>query len=189
MRRPIAMLVSVMLSALAVLAGIARAAAADGDVPGSRDYPGIERFADSIITGYDTRDHDATRLQIAPFVLGDATGDRRPQGRVTRIAYRIAHGYAMQQVMSAFESELTGAGFGKVFACDADLCGRLSFSQGLDVLFLPKMWVDGLRYHYLVGHKSGADGSETWATVLVSHHADFVTAQLVVTEVGASPTK
>ena len=76
-----------------------------------------------------------------------------------------------------------------MFACDAEVCGGTFFSQGLDVLFIPEMWVNGVNYHYLVGRKAGDKGGETWATVLVSHHEDYVTAQLVVTEAAASPTK
>jgi len=187
MRRPIPLLVSVMLSALAAAAGVAQAA--NGDIHGARDYPGIERFAGSVITGYDAKDFDRTRLQTAPFVLGDATGDMRPEGRVTRIAYRTDPGPSIREVYSAFETQLAKAGYETVFACDADACGRVHFSQGLDVLFVPSMWVDGLNYLYFVGRKSGADGGETWATVLVSHHFNTVTAQLVVTEVGAGATR
>ena len=187
MRRPIPLLVSVMLPALAALAGVAQAA--NGDIRGARDYPGIARFAGSVITGYDAKDFDATRLQTAPFENGNATGDMRPEGRVTRIAYRTDPGPSIREVYSAFEAQLADAGYETVFTCDADACGRVHFSQGLDVLFVPFMWVDGLNYLYLVGRKSGADGAETWATVLVSHHFNTVTAQLVVTEVGASATR
>ena len=186
MRRPIPLLVSVLLPALAALAGVAQAA--NGDIRGARDYPGIERFAGSVITGYDAKDSDRTRLQTAPFKNGNATGDMRPEGRVTRIAYRTDPGPSIREVYSAFETQLANAGYETVFTCDADACGRVHFSQGLDVLFVPFMWVDGLNYLYLVGRKSGADG-ETWATVLVSHHFNTVTAQLVVTEVGASATR
>ena len=189
MRRPILFLISVMLSTLAAVAGVALAQAANSDIPGARDYPGIARFAGSVITGYDAKDSDRTRLQTAPFKNGNATGDMRPEGRVTRIAYRTDPGPSIREVYSAFETQLAKAGYETVFTCDADACGRVHFSQGLDVLFVPFMWVDGLNYLYLVGRKSGADGAETWATVLVSHHFNTVTAQLVVTEAGASATR
>ncbi len=184
MRRPIPFLISVMLSILAALAGVSAARAADGDVAGAHDYPGIQRFAGSVITGYDTKDNAATRLQMAPYKNGDATDDRRPQGRVTRIAYRTGPGPTMLDVLHSFEAQLTAAGYETVFTCDAPTCGGVSFSQGVDVLYMPRMWVNGVNYRYLVGRKSGG-GAETWAAVLVSHHADTVTAQLVVTEVSA----
>ncbi len=185
MRRPIPFLVSVMLAALAAVAGVSHARAADGDLTGARDYPGIDRFAGSIITGYDARDAARTRLQTAPFKNGDATGDKRPEGRVTRIAYRTGPGPTMLDVLHSFETQLAKAGYQTVFACEAEACGGTFFSQGVDVLFIPQMWVNGVNYHYFVGRKSEDNGAETWASVLVSHHADYVTAQLVVTEVGA----
>ena len=189
MRRPIPILVSILLSALAAVAGIALAQAANGDLPGASDYPGVARFTGSVITGYDARDSARTRIQTAPFALGDATGDFRPEGRVTRIAYRTTPGPSMEDVLHHFESELAGAGYQTVFTCETDACGRIPFSQGVDVLYVPFMWVDGVNYHYFVGRKTGDNGTETWASVLVSHHANYVTAQLVVTEVDASATR
>lgn len=188
MRRPIPFRAIVALSALAALASVSLARAADGDLPGARDYPGIDRFAGSVITGYDTAESDETRLQTGPFEIGAATGDRRLTGRVTRIAYRTRPGPSIPEVLGTFVTQLAGAGYETVFTCDADACGRIGFSQGLDVLFVPEMWVDGLNYHYFVARKAGGSG-ETWATVLVSHHEDYVTAQLVVTEVGATATR
>ena len=40
------------------------------DVAGARDYPGIGRFGGSVITGYQVKDFDATRMQAAPFKDG-----------------------------------------------------------------------------------------------------------------------
>ena len=51
------------------------------------------------------------------------------------------------------------------------------------------MWVNGVNYRYMVGRKGDENGAETWASVLVSHHGPAITAQLVVTEVGAGATK
>ncbi len=184
MRRPIPFVVSVMLSALTVLAGASCAMAANGDIRGSRDYPGIERFAGSVITGYEAKDFDRTRVQMAPFRNGDATADLRPEGRVTRVAYRIGPGPSMLEVAQSFEAQLTQAGYETVFACDAEVCGGVHFSMGIDVLYVPFMWVNGVNYHYFAGRKTGDNGTETWATVLVSHHLETTTAQLVVTEVG-----
>ena len=115
MRRPIFFPIAMML---VLLAGISIAHAADGDVPGSSDYPGIQRFAGSVITGYEAKDFDRTRLQTAPFVNGDATGDKRPQGRVTRIAYRTGPGPSIPAVAQSFASELTKAGYETVFTCE-----------------------------------------------------------------------
>lgn len=53
-----------MLAVLVLLSlPIAKAAAQTRDVAGSRDYPGIGRFAGSVITGYVVKDFDAARMQ------------------------------------------------------------------------------------------------------------------------------
>jgi outer membrane protein OmpA-like peptidoglycan-associated protein len=88
-----------------------------------------------------------------------------------------------------FETQLAGAGFAPVFSCDTDACGGIPFSEGLDVLPVPQMWVDGFNYHYFVGRKTGDNGAVTWATVLVSQNNDDITTQLVMTEVGAIANK
>src|SRR5215510_13328683 len=81
------------------------------DVAGARDLPGIGRFAGSVITGYDVKDFDAARLQAAAFRDGKPTDARRPEGRVTRIAYRAAPGPSILEVSRNFETQLAKAGF------------------------------------------------------------------------------
>lgn len=57
-----------MLAVLALLSFTATAASAQTrDVAGGRDYPGIGRFAGSVITGYVMKDFDAARMQAAAF--------------------------------------------------------------------------------------------------------------------------
>ncbi|MCB1488205.1 MAG: OmpA family protein [Bauldia sp.] len=177
----------VLLAALA--APLPLAHAQDGDVAGSADYPGIGRFDGSVITGYEVKDFDATRLQAAPFKDGKPTDERRPEGRVTRIAYRTGAGPSMLEVARNFEAQLSGAGFETLLSCGADDCGEIPFSEALDVLPIPLMWVDGFDYDYYAGHKAGEDGSETYATVITSQNNGEITAQLVVTEVGAMANK
>ena len=193
MPRPLSLPLFLVLAALAapavIATGLSEAGAAEGDVTGASDYPGIGRFAGSIITGYDAKDFDATRLQTAPFEDGKATGEQRPEGRVTRIAYRTGPGPSMLEVARNFESQIAGAGYETVFTCDTDGCGGIPFSEALDVLPIPLMWVDGFNYHYFVARKSGDNGAVTWATLLVSQNNDAVTAELVVTEVGAMENK
>ena len=60
----------------ACLAGGDPALAQRGDVPGARDYPGIGRFAGSVVTGYQVKDFDAARVQAAAFKEGRATAAR-----------------------------------------------------------------------------------------------------------------
>ena len=181
--------------ALAVLVALssatlaASAHAQDGDVAGSQDFPGIGRFAGSIITGYDAKDFDATRLQTAPFRDGQPAGEERPEGRVTRIAYRTGPGPSILEVSRNFETQLEAAGFETLLACAVDECGGIPFSEALDVLPIPQMWIDGFDYRYYSGRRSEADGRVTYATVLVSRTNEDITAQLVVTEVGAIADK
>ncbi len=182
----VSLAIAIML-ALAASAPFARAA--DGDVEGSHDYPGIGRFAGSVITGYDAKDFDATRLQTAPFKDGQPTGEKRPEGKVTRIAYRTGAGPSILEVSRNFETQLAKAGFETLLACNVDDCGGIPFSEALDVLPVPQMWVDGFNYRYFAGHKAGENGAETYATVLVSQNNDEITAELVVTEVGAIANK
>lgn len=161
----------------------------EGDVPGSADYPGIGRFAGSVITGYDAKDFDATRLQAAPFANGAPTDERRPEGRVTRIAYRTGPGPSMLEVSRNFVSQLGEAGFDTLLACETDECGGIPFSEGLDILPIPRMWLDGFNYRYYAGYKTNDDGGETYAMLAVSQNNDQITAELVVTEVGAIENK
>ncbi len=189
MWRTISFSVSLTLAALVALIGVSLARAADGDVAGAHDYPGIGRFAGSVITGYDAKDFDATHLQTAAFQDGKATGDERPEGRVTRIAYRTGAGPSMVEVARNFEAQLASAGYETVFTCDTDACGGIPFSEALDVLPVPQMWVDGFNYHYFVGRKAGDNGALTWAMLIVSQNNDDITTELVMTQVGAMANK
>lgn len=164
------------------------AVAQQRDVAGSRDYPGIGRFGGSVITGYQPKDFDATRLQAAPFKDGKATDQRRLEGQVTRIAYRTQPGPSILEVSRNFETQLAKAGFETLLACDTDACGGIPFSEALDALPIPEMWIDGFNYRYYAGRKS--DGAqETYAAVLVSKNNDNIYAQLVVTRIGAMENK
>ena len=177
----------VLLIVLSVLQG-AGALAQQRDVAGARDYPGIGRFAGSVITGYQVKDFDATRLQAAPFENGKSTNERRPEGHITRIAYRTNPGPSILEVSRNFESQLTRAGFETLVACDTDVCGGIPFTESIDALPIPQMWVDGFNYRYYAGRK--AEGKrETYVTVLVSKNNDEIYAQLVVAVIGAIENK
>jgi OOP family OmpA-OmpF porin len=159
-----------------------------GDVAGSRDYPGIGRFAGSVITGYQVKDFDAARLQAAPFKNGKAADERRLEGRVTRIAYRTNPGPSILEVSRNFETQLAKAGFETLVACDTDACGAIPFTEAIDALPMPQMWIDGFNYRYYAGRKAEG-GRETYAAVLVSKSNDDIYAQLVVAVVGAMENK
>ena len=168
--------------------GLFPALADKGDVAGAKDYQGIGRFAGSVITGYEVKDFDATRLQAGPFKDGKASDERKPEGRITRIAYKTGAGPSIVEVSRNFETQLKKAGFDTLLACNTDECGAIPFTESIDVLPIPAMWIDGFDYRYYSGHKA-TDGGETYATVLVSKNNDEIYAQLVIAEVGAIENK
>jgi outer membrane protein OmpA-like peptidoglycan-associated protein len=179
-------LICLLVVSIAVLVPLS--ARAQGDVKGARDYPGIGRFGGSVITGYQVKDFDAAKIEAAPFKDGKPADARRLEGRITRIAYRTPPGPSILEVSRNFEMQLEKAGFEKLVACDTDACGGIPFSETLDVLPLPQMWVDGFNYHYYTARKAEG-GTETYAAVLVSENNKEIYAQLVVAVVGSMANK
>jgi outer membrane protein OmpA-like peptidoglycan-associated protein len=158
------------------------------DVAGARDFPGIGRFGGSVVSGYQVKDFDAARMQGAAFKDGQPADARRLEGRITRIAYRTPPGPSILEVSRNFETQLAKAGFETLLACDTDACGGIPFTEAVDVLPIPQMWVDGFNYHYYAGRKSDG-GRETYASVIVSENNREITAQLTVAELGAMANK
>ncbi|MFA6264368.1 MAG: OmpA family protein [Pseudolabrys sp.] len=182
--KPIALFIALSLSTLYSIP----AQAQDRDLAGSRDYPGIGRFGGSIITGYQTKDFDAVKLQAAPFKDGKATDARTVEGRVTRIAYRTGPGPSILEVSRNFENQLGKAGFETLVACNTDDCGGIPFTEQIDALTIPAMWIDGFDFRYFSSHKK--DGSaDIYATVVTSKNNDNIYVQLVVAVVGAMENK
>jgi OOP family OmpA-OmpF porin len=189
MRRILLALLALSLVSLVPSLFVTGVLAAAGDVPGSKDYAGIGRFKGSVIAGYEVKDFDASKLQAAAFEDGKATDERKPEGRVTRIAYKTGAGRSILEVAKNFEMQLEKAGFITLLSCTTDDCGGIPFTEALDVLPIPQMWVDGFDYRYWAGRKAGEGGAETYASVLVSKNNDEIYGQLVVTEVGAMENK
>jgi outer membrane protein OmpA-like peptidoglycan-associated protein len=188
MRRSIIVSLGVLLAFGTSLCGSLGAQAQRGDVAGSKDFPGIGRFRGSVITGYQVKDFDATRLQAAAFTDGRPADQRRLEGRITRIAYRTAPGPSILEVAQNFETQLAKAGFQTLLACDTDACGGIPFTEAIDVLPVPQMWTDGFNYRYYAGRRNDG-GRDTYATVLVSSNNDQIYAQLVVAQLGAVENK
>jgi len=180
-------LLALLLLAFALLAPTG-AFAQTRDVAGARDFPGIGRFGHSVITGYQVKDFDAARMQGAAFKDGQPADARRLEGRITRIAYRTPPGPSILEVSRNFETQLAKAGFETLLACDTDVCGGIPFTEAVEGLPVPQMWVDGFNYHYYAGHKSDG-GRETYASVIVSENNSEVTAQLTIAELGAMANK
>ncbi|QDP24114.2 OmpA family protein [Bradyrhizobium cosmicum] len=178
---------SLLLAAL-LFAHAVTALAQTRDVAGGRDYPGIGRFAGSIITGYVVKDFDAARMQAASFKDGQPTDARRLEGRIVRIAYRTNPGPSILEVSRNFETQLAKAGFETLLACDTDACGAIPFTESIDTLPIPQMWIDGFSYRYVAGRKTEG-GREIWASVLVSQNNQEIYAQVTVAELGAIANK
>ena len=176
----------ILLFALAL--HVTGAAAQTRDVAGSRDFPGIGRFGGSVITGYQVKDFDAARMQGAAFKDGNPADARRLEGRITRIAYATKPGPSILEVSRNFETQLAKAGYETLVACDTDACGGIPFTEAIDVLPIPQMWVDGFNYHYYAGRKVEG-GRETYASVVVSENNREIHAQLTVAELGAIENK
>ena len=87
-----------------------------------------------------------------------------------------------------FETQLAKAGFETLLACDTDACGGIPFTEAIDTLPVPQMWVDGFNYRYFSGRKTEG-GRETYASVLVSQNNEDIYAQLTVAELGAIENK
>ena len=169
-----------LLLALALLAPTG-AAAQTRDVAGARDFPGVGRFARSVITGYEVKDFDAARMQAKAFRDGQPAEALRPEGKTTRIAYRSNPGPSMLEVFRNFETQLIKIGFEKLLACDTDACGGIPFTEAIDALPIPQMWIDGFNYHYFAGRRTEG-ARETYASVVVSENNRDIYAQLTVTE-------
>ncbi|MEO8318505.1 MAG: OmpA family protein [Bradyrhizobium sp.] len=178
----------ILLSCLLSCQIAAGAMAQTRDVAGARDYPGIGRFGGSAITGHQVKDFDAARMQAAAFRDGQPTDARRLEGRITRIAYRTSPGPSILEVSRNFETQLAKAGFETLLACDTDACGGIPFTEAIDALPVPQMWVDGFNYHYYAGRKTDG-GREIFASVVVSENNREINAQLTVAEVGAIANK
>ncbi len=127
-------------------------------------------------------------MQAAAFKDGKPADARRLEGRITRIAYRTNPGPSILEVSRNFETQLAKAGFETLLACDTDACGGIPFTEAIDALPIPQMWVDGFNYHYYAGRKTDG-GRETFASVVVSENNREIYAQLIVAELGAIENK
>ena len=179
--RPLILLLALALHATG-------AAAQTRDVAGAKDFPGIGRFGGSVITGYQVKDFDAARMQAAAFKDGNPADARRLEGRITRIAYATKPGPSILEVSRNFETQLAKAGYETLVNCDTDACGGIPFTEAIDVLPIPQMWVDGFNYHYFAGRKVEG-GRETYASLIVSENNREIHAQLTVAELGAIENK
>ena len=152
-----------LLLALALLAP-AGADAQTRDVAGSRDFAGIGRFAGSVIIG-PSGEGFRRRADAGRTVQGRQAGRCTAAGRQGH-PDRLSHnpGPSILEVSRNFETQLTKAGFETLLNCDTDACGGIPFTEAIDALPIPQMWVDGFNYHYFAGRKTEG-GREIYASV------------------------
>lgn len=185
---PLAITKPILLLLAFSLFAPAAAYAQSRDVAGSRDFPGIGRFAGSVISGHQVKNFDTARMQAAAFKDGQPSDTPRLEGRITRIAYRSGPGPSIVEVSRNFETQLAKAGFEPLLTCDTEACGGIPFTEAIEALPIPQMWVDGFNYHYFAARKS-ENGRETYASVVVSENNKDIYAQLTVAELGAIENK
>jgi len=185
---PLAIIKPLLLLLTLSLFAPAAASAQTRDVAGSKDFPGIGRFAGSVISGHQVKNFDTARMQAAPFRDGKPSDTPRLEGRITRIAYRTGPGPSIVEVSRNFETQLTKAGFEPLLACETEACGGIAFTEAVEALPIPQMWVDGFNYHYYAARKSEG-GRETYVSVVVSENNRDIYAQLTVAELGAIENK
>ncbi|MBS0249139.1 MAG: OmpA family protein, partial [Proteobacteria bacterium] len=67
-------------------------------------------------------------------------------------------------------------------------CGGIPFTEKIDVLPVPMMWVDGFDFRYFAGHRRDGN-TDIYGTVVTSKNNDNITVQLVIAVVGAMDNK
>lgn len=169
---------------LAALASLAIAASARADTV--LDLPG-----NANMTREQVEEAGDYALPIGPWSDG-AMPTLDVQGQITRQAWRIdSASPTTLQLMDQLAAQLEGAGFSPVFRCAAVACGGFDFRFGQAVLPPPEMFVDLFDYRFLAAHKpagaqGGAEGDDTYVTLLISRSgADSYIQVTRITPAGA----
>lgn len=121
------MRLSSMLSCVLLLSFACMAHAADGDIPGAKDPPGIgQRFEGARIVHYHQEAFDSHTMPT-----GKAIGGRKLakslelEGRVTEVRYEISAERTTLEVMRNYIDAFKAKGFETLYACaDVDCGGR-----------------------------------------------------------------
>ena len=166
------------LCALAILIAPGTAGAAEGDVPGSADYPLVGRFEGTIITSYEMRDFDEYTLPTGPARGRDGFESVIDlEGRLTRISYKRGPGPSPLEVDRNFQQKLEETGFEILYSCNAKDCGLTDFRYGIDTVPEPRMVIDSWNYHYIAARKTGT-GANTHVSVLTSTNNNNIYVQV-----------
>jgi len=170
----------VLIFLLAILSPLC-SYAAEGDVPGSSDYPAIGRFAGSLITFHDVKDFDEVVIPTGAFTGGAFQSAEQLEGKIWRIAYRHEPGPSVVEVARNFHNALTEAGFTIAFECSTKECGGGGFRYEVETINIPYMNVDTFNYRYIAAHNP--DGAQPlWASILVSTNNQQIYVQVFVVQ-------
>lgn len=141
----------------------AAALAADGDIAGAKDPPGIgQRFPGARIVYYTQEAFDGYVLPTGQATArGRLASSRDLEGRVTDVRYEIPAERTTLEVMRNYEAALKAKGFETLYACSDAQCGGRDFNHVAGAGYrgfqeTPK----GQRY--LAARKG-----DTWASVFV----------------------
>lgn len=153
------------------------------DVAGARDLPGLPRFRNSAIIGYQTLAFDGFRLPTGPAQRDNAFNWQIPnslrlEGKVTGYVYALPPGTATLEVFRNYQNALQVSGFITLFACDDDeTCGDGQVMAQQIYAGSHIMQNSGVRsaqaamyatdIHFLSA-KRGADGRETYLSLFVA---------------------
>jgi OOP family OmpA-OmpF porin len=129
------------------------------------------------------RPFDRYALPVAPFG-GEATGVeplRDVEGRVIWSAYRLEDPDASTaEVIAGYRARLAELGFTPVLDCATSACGGFDFRFAVQLLPAPAMLLDTAEFAQLSASRTGADGAESFASVLVSRVLGAIQIQTVL---------
>ncbi|WP_210395444.1 DUF4892 domain-containing protein [Motiliproteus sediminis] len=117
---------SVVFSIVAALL-VSMAATARGDIPGSADPEGLERYPLSYIVEYQQQVSPEYRLALGPMkkVNGviSAERSRALAGALVRVTYRIPDGHGSEEAFGFMRQQLDNAGYRSLYLCEGRRCG------------------------------------------------------------------
>ena len=168
---------------------IAHAAVA-ADVAGSKDYPGISRYAGSEIIRYEVTKFDDYVLVTQPMKSRVREG-LALQGQIFRITYINPPQRTTLEVMQNYRNALAAAGASEIYSCSGRPCGGRDFNLAMvDDKNYTRMGDNYDDQRYLAA-KLQAPGKDVYVSVFVTRSQsggadkDRIFTQLHVVEVKA----
>jgi OOP family OmpA-OmpF porin len=138
--------------------------------------------AGAVTTAHIDRPFDSYALPVAPFEPGRAAQAlREVTGRVIWSAYRLEDATASTAgIIDGYRKWLASLGFETILDCATAACGGFDFRFGVSLLPAPAMLLDTADFAQLSARRPADDGSESFASVLVSRVLGAMQIQIVV---------